>query len=334
MISMYMPQFKRLKNPLLRWIDHYFKHMILMLLTICVASGIQAAELNFQKVLEQERAWAGLSSKKVKNNEIEWTYSEGGDPQKPTLLLLHGLSGTRDNWNRVARYLTPNYHVIIPDLPAHGETIVTDQFDLSIPNLTEKLRRFIDAAKLDPNLDIAGHSMGGAIAMLYSAQYPLEVKSLLLVDSAGVFKSSNTVYLKDTAKLAELVVRKTGDFDRVMKIVMQSPPFIPQELKIGQEKLMIVQSKHTNKMVEQLQKMATLYTPESFALAARGIDAPVFIIWGKQDQIINVEVAEELRSLFKKAEKPLILDHIGHMPILEAEQLMALPYLKFLSTVQ
>jgi Predicted hydrolases or acyltransferases (alpha/beta hydrolase superfamily) len=122
-----------------------------------------------------------------------------------------------------------NYHVIIPDLPAHGETIVADQFDLSIPNLTEKLRRFIDAAKLDPNLHIAGHSMGGAIAMLYSAQYPLEVKSLLLVDSAGVFKSSNTAYLKDTAKLAELVVRKTGDFDRVMKIVMQSPPFIPQD---------------------------------------------------------------------------------------------------------
>ncbi|WP_257223745.1 alpha/beta fold hydrolase [Acinetobacter sp. YH12140] len=308
--------------------------MIQMLLTICVASSIQAAELNFQNVLEQERAWAGLTSKKVKNNEIEWTYSEGGNPQKPTLLLLHGLSGTRDNWNRVARYLTANYHVIIPDLPAHGETIVEDQFDLSIPNLTEKLRRFIDAAKLDPNLHIAGHSMGGAIAMLYSAQYPLGVKSLLLVDSAGVFKSSNTVYLKDTAKLAELVVRKTGDFDRVMKIVMQSPPFIPQELKIGQEKLMIVQSKQTNKMVEQLQKMATLYTPESFALAGRGIDAPVFIIWGKQDQIINVEVAEELRRLFKKAEKPLILDHVGHMPILEAEQLIALPYLKFLSTVQ
>ncbi len=120
MISLYMPQCKRLKNPLLRWMDHYFKHMIQMLLTICVASSIQAAELNFQKVLEQERAWAGLSSKKVKNNEIEWTYSEGGDPRKPTLLLLHGLSGTRDNWNRVARYLTPNYHVIIPDLPAHG----------------------------------------------------------------------------------------------------------------------------------------------------------------------------------------------------------------------
>ena len=220
----------------------FFKHMLQMLLTICVASSIQAAERNFQNVLEQERAWAGLTSKNVKNNEIEWTYSEGGNPQKPTLLLLHGLSGTRDNWNRVARYLTPNYHVIIPDLPAHGETLVADQFDLSIPNLTEKLRRFIDAAKFDPNLHIAGHSMGGAIAMLYSAQYPLEVKSLLLVDSAGVFKLSNTAYLKDTAKLAELVVRKTGDFDRVMKIVMQSPPFIPQELKIRQEKLMIVQS--------------------------------------------------------------------------------------------
>ncbi len=66
MTSLYMLQFKRLKNCLLRWMDHYFKHMILMLLTICVASSIQAAELNFKNVLEQERAWAGLTSKKSK----------------------------------------------------------------------------------------------------------------------------------------------------------------------------------------------------------------------------------------------------------------------------
>ncbi|KGT46171.1 hypothetical protein GW12_27750 [Acinetobacter sp. HR7] len=127
--------------------------------------------MNFRHILQQERSWDGLSSKKLKVNEIEWCYSEGGDPTKLTLLLLHGLSGTRDNWNRVARYLAAYYHVIIPDLPAHGETLVPGDFDLSIPNLAEKLRRFIDAAQPNPNLHIAGHSMGGAIALLYSAQY-------------------------------------------------------------------------------------------------------------------------------------------------------------------
>ena len=54
------------------------------------------------------------------------------------------------------------------------------------------------------------------------------------------------------------------------------------------------------------------------------------IIWGKQDKIINVEAAQELKSLLKKAETPIVLDGVGHMPILEAEQLMVKPYLEFL----
>lgn len=304
-------------------------------LGLCLYSVLmQAAEINFQNILQQERAWAGLQTKTVKAGDVEWIYSEGGNASKPTVLLIHGLSGTRDNWNRVARYLTPSYHVIIPDLPAHGETKTAAEFDLSIPNLAEKLRRFTDAAKFDPNLHIAGHSMGGAIAMLYSAQYPLEVKSLLLVDAAGVYKTANTAYLKDPQQLRQIVVEKSGDFDKLITIAMQSPPFIPQELKAAQEKLMVSQSKNTHKMVNALIEMSKLYTPESFGLLARTIDAPALIVWGKQDKVVNVEAAAELKGLLKNSEQPLILEGIGHMPILEAEQLVAYPYLNFLKKVK
>lgn len=66
---------------------------------------------------------------------------------------------------------------------------------------------------------------------------------------------------------------------------------------------------------------------------ARSIDAPALIIWGKQDQIINVEAAQELKGLLKNAEQPVILDGVGHMPILEAEQLTVRPYLNFLKKI-
>lgn len=55
---------------------------------------------------------------------------------------------------------------------------------------------------------------------------------------------------------------------------------------------------------------------------------------GKQDKIINVDVANELKALFKNAEQPLILNGVGHLPILEAEQLVVQPYLMFLSKVK
>jgi len=173
--------------------------------------------------------------------------------------------------------------------------------------------------------------MGGSIALLYAAQYPVDTQSLFLIDSAGVFKSANTPYLKDPTTLRNMIVSKPGDFDRLMKIAMNTPPFIPKELKDAQEKLMISQSNNTSKLVEQLIVMSKLFTPDSFAIAAKSVDQPVLIAWGDQDQIINVEAAAELKSLLKNAQEPIILKGIGHMPILEQEQLLVKPYLDFLS---
>lgn len=289
-----------------------------------------APAIDIQSVLQQERAWAGMKTKRVKVGDIDWAYSEGGPAGKPTIMLVHGLAGSRDNWNRVARYLTPYYHVIIPDLPGQGDSKVPNDFDYSLPNLTEKLRRFAEAIKVDNGLNVAGHSMGGSISLLYAAQYPVDTKSLFLIDSAGVFKSANTPYLKDPTTLRNMIVSKPGDFDRLMKIATSLPPFIPKELKDAQEKLMISQSANTTKLVEQLIVMSKLFTPDSFAIAARSIDQPVLIAWGDKDQIINVEAAAELKGLLKNAQEPIILKGVGHLPILEQEQLLVKPYLDFL----
>lgn len=290
-----------------------------------------APSIDIQSVLQQERAWAGMETKRVKVGDIDWAYSEGGAAGKPTIMLVHGLAGSRDNWNRVARYLTPYYHVIIPDLPGQGDSKVPNDFDYSLPNLTEKLRRFAEAIKVENGLNIAGHSMGGSISLLYAAQYPVDTKSLFLIDSAGVFKSANTPYLKDPTTLRNMIVSKPGDFDRLMKIATSLPPFIPKELKDSQEKLMISQSANTTKLVEQLIVMSKLFTPDSFAIAARSIDQPVLIAWGDKDQIINVEAAAELKGLLKNAQEPVILKGVGHLPLLEQEQLLIKPYLDFLT---
>ncbi|MFW2095745.1 alpha/beta fold hydrolase [Acinetobacter sp. ULE_I057] len=300
--------------------------------TVGISTASYAAPaIDIQSVLQQERAWAGMETKRVKVGDIDWAYSEGGPAGKPTIMLVHGLAGSRDNWNRVARYLTPYYHVIIPDLPGQGDSKVPNDFDYSLPNLTEKLRRFAEAIKVDNGLNVAGHSMGGSISLLYAAQYPVDTKSLFLIDSAGVFKSANTPYLKDPTTLRNMIVSKPGDFDRLMKIATSMPPFIPKELKDAQEKLMISQSANTTKLVEQLIVMSKLFTPDSFAIAARSIDQPVLIAWGDKDQIINVEAAAELKGLLKNAQEPIILKGVGHLPILEQEQLLVKPYLDFLA---
>ena len=317
------------------------RHALAVTLLSCSLATItphptQAAEIemSFQNLLQQERAWAGLQSKTLKVGDITWSYSEGGKVGQPTLILIHGLAGSRDNWNRVAHALTANYHVIIPDLPASGETHVPEDFDYSIPNVTEKLRRFIEAANLTGSIHIAGHSLGGAVAMLYAAQYPFETKSLFLINTAGVYKSAATPYLKDPTQLKNLIVSKEGDFAFLLKQITYTPPFIPKEIAHAQEQMMIQHVQQTQKVIDQLIALKQQYTPESFALLAKSIDTPTLILWGKQDKIINVEAATELKSKFKHAAPLVLLDHVGHMPIMEADQLVTQKYLSFLSQTE
>ena len=292
------------------------------------------APLSLQNYLITERNAAGLRSKSIKIDDVNWSYSEGGSSDKPAVLLIHGLAGSRDNWNGVAHFLTPFYHVIIPDLPNTGDTQVADDFDLSIPNVTERLRRFVEALDVEDKLNIAGHSLGGSIATVYASQYPFDTQSLFLLNSAGIYKQAHTAYTKDPYFLKNLVVSKPGDLEEVLTQVMQNPPQLPLYFKKAQEKMLIAQSSQTRKMIDQLITLNHIYTPESFARLTRTIEAPTLILWGKQDKIINVEADSELQSLLKRAEPPIILNNVGHVPILEAEQQVALHYLPFLAKTQ
>ena len=76
------------------------------LATIAVSST-QAAEIemSFQNVLQQERAWAGLQTKTLKVGDISWSYSEGGQAGKPIVILIHGLAGSRDNYQLRNRFV-------------------------------------------------------------------------------------------------------------------------------------------------------------------------------------------------------------------------------------
>ena len=289
-----------------------------------------AIDMSFQQVMQEERAWAGLQTKTIKVNNIDWTYSIGGQANKPTILLIHGLSGSRDNWNRVARYLTPYYQVIIPDLPLHGDSKAPADFDPQVATFQEELRKLMGALGAEKNINVAGHSLGGAIALLYASIYFTETQSLMIMDSAGVYKNTSSPFLKDPQKLHDIVDKKAGDLDRVLKIAMYAPPFIPSVLKREQEQLMISLAPQTTRVVNKLVEQVGYYTPEGFALPVRSIEAPTQIIWGEQDQVIDVGVVPELVEHLKNEEPPVILKGIGHSPLLEAEQLVIQSYLPFL----
>lgn len=296
---------------------------------LLAATASQAIQITLDEVLAEERAWAGLTTKTAQIGDIKWTYSEGGNPAKPTILMLHGITQSRDNWNRVARYLTSDYHVIIPDLPMHGETVVPADYDPQPAQIVDDLYDLMVQKGVN-KVHLAGHSLGGALVTYYGAKNFFNVQSVLMVDPGGVFATTQSKYLKNPQLLNELLVTKKGDMKRVFGIAMSKPPFLPEGIVEAYEARQIQLAPKMKPAIDKTIQLAGLYTPESFKLVSSGIEAPTLVIWGEEDQIIDVNVVPELMGNLKNDEPPVILKGIGHVPILEAEQLVVQAYLPFL----
>ncbi|HEY4650604.1 MAG TPA: alpha/beta fold hydrolase [Pontibacter sp.] len=106
-------------------------------------------------------------------------YREIGHGQP--LLILHGLFGTSDNWQTLARRLSENYHVILVDLRNHGRSPHSDQHDYDV--MAADVLQLVDALQI-PTPAIMGHSMGGKVAMNYALKYPTRLTKLIVVDIA------------------------------------------------------------------------------------------------------------------------------------------------------
>lgn len=97
-----------------------------------------------------------------------------GDPDNPTVVLLHPAGGSRHNWRPHAELLQDDYHVVGLDLPGHGIHPVADfDYDRAVDDLDAILDDVGSAV-------LVGHSQGGYVAIRAAAAHHDRVDGLLL----------------------------------------------------------------------------------------------------------------------------------------------------------
>lgn len=174
------------------------KFALILLFAVAVVVALMAAfpedAARIQFSIERHRS--GLEVQSVVVDGETWHYLEGGPTDAPVLLLLHGFGGDKDNWTRFSRTLVPNYRIIAPDLPGFGDSARHADWDYSLAAQRVRLEGFVDALQLGP-LHIAGNSMGGHLAAMYAYTRPEQVRSLLLLDNAGIDAPERSTLVRD-----------------------------------------------------------------------------------------------------------------------------------------
>ena len=112
-------------------------------------------------------------------------YLAQGDPAARPLLVLHGLFGTLDNWQTLARRWVDEagLYVVSADLRNHGRSF--HEAAHTYPLLAADVARLLDHLALDAaRLTMLGHSMGGKVAMQLALTEPQRLAQLVVVDIA------------------------------------------------------------------------------------------------------------------------------------------------------
>lgn len=198
------------------------------------------------------------------------------------VVLLHGLAGSGRWWRKNIDALGAKFCLYLIDLIGFG---AGRRQRFALDHAAQILLQWADAAGLD-RFSMVGHSMGGLIAADMAAAAPNRIDRLVLVDAAAVPVNLN--YL--TGALGLLRAARYMSFDFLPALAFDT-------LRAGPVTMLSA--------INQMMRA-------DISRRLERIQADTLIIWGQEDRILPLPVAEQLRSLMPRA-RFVMVPGAGHV---------------------
>ena len=152
----------------------------------------------------------------------------GGD--KPVLLMAHGSSDDGLCWTSLAKDLTDDYDVVLPDARGHGLTDparADDPADVQAEDIAALIREL----KLERPI-VMGHSMGASSAAWFAAKYP-DVPRAIVLEDPGLLPRPRRQRANASELRNRILERNQTSYDELVQgCVERSPTWGLEECRI------------------------------------------------------------------------------------------------------
>jgi pimeloyl-ACP methyl ester carboxylesterase len=261
-------------------------------------------------------------------------YRAWDGPADMTFVLIHGLGGSHLNWLQVAPGLAGLGRVLALDLPGFGFS-PRDGRGSGLMDERRIVSRFI-VELATGRIVLAGHSMGGVIAVLQAAVEPASVAGVVLTSSAlpwsrggfphpavmGAFALYDTPHVGD--RLARVRMRRM-DPEQVVRfgfrMIASDPSSIPEEIvRMNVDLLRQRQGDPDapDAFIEAARSMLRLgKRPDVSARALSAVACPVLLLHGRRDRFVPSSFAEAVLA-GHPTWRGRIFPGLGHAPQMEA----------------
>lgn len=270
---------------------------------------------------------------------LRYPAQDGGPGDRPPFLLVHGLGGSHVNWTALAPLLAAHGEVFVLDLIGHGRTPPAGRVSSLAVN-AELVSRFLDEVVGGPAV-LVGNSMGGLVSMIATAAHPERVAALVLIDPSLPWARGQRLDLEIGRNFAAYALPGMGErFLRQRRARLGPKGMVAETLRYCTVDPRRVPASAIAAAVDFAEERAALpYGDASFLEAARSLlrfhatrrsldlvrrfpDTPTLLLHGAKDRLVPLSAARQVARL--RPEWTLeVLDDIGHIPQLEAPDLVA-----------
>lgn len=266
---------------------------------------------------------------RIRANDASYFVTESGSGQP--LLLLHGFTGSANNWAELTARLPKDWRVIAVDLPGHGRTEVPAEPErMGMEAVTDDLIAVLTELHALP-ASVLGYSMGGRLALYLAATYPEHVRRLILESaSPGLATKRERDERRWQDEQLALDIETLGIeafIDRWEKI----PLFASQQRLPGSTRQAVRDQRLTNSpegLAASLRDMGAGAQPSVWPILA-DIDLGILLVTGAMDSKF-CEINRQMASRLPKAEH-VIVDGAGHTVHLEQPEAFASLVASFLA---
>ncbi len=250
-------------------------------------------------------------------------YAEAGEG--PPLLLVHGFLVSHEEWLPVLPMLARRFRCIAPDLPGAGKSDkpAPGSYPYTREAFAETLTDLLASLEIG-RAHVAGHSMGGAVAMTLAADHPEQIERLTVIDSECY---PFPMPLKGRLPTLPLV----GSL--VFKGLYRRPVFrdyFKNDVWSGHAGFDPARAdayyadftpRHSRQAAYEVLHRAVMDVDGLAPKIAR-IVAPTLIVWGDEDRIFPPSLAHRLVREITNSRLEII-EHSGHAPNEEHPQRVA-----------
>ncbi len=261
-----------------------------------------------------------MNTIQFKNIAVSFTDTGSG----PAIVLLHGFLENRDMWTDITNVLSANFRVVTIDLLGHGETDCLGYVH-SMEDNAAVVNAVITHLQIK-KATIAGHSMGGYVALALAEMHPKTVKAIILINSTAKPDSEERKINRDRAIKA--VKQNYTNFVRLSIANLFSEnnrTRLENEINYVRNQAL---KTPLQGIVATLEGMKVRADRQSILSSGK---YPVLFILGKQDPVLNYE--ETIDQADHKSVE-LITFPDGHMSPIENRDELADAILNFLKRIK